>query len=287
MRSCRDAPALSTDQDHLSVVTSAVFSAEIKDPLDQNSKEQESSEQWDDEAMAANTFRKNAVVVSSTPAATAGVLDMKSFDPKRTDPDNIAEKLRVEETKAQLAAAREGMERQAAKLKEERERKDQVEKSSSASSIWVAPSLRASALSRARMGTVSQKLDVQDSELFPDLAAADKILEKKEKDHAPIFKAQKKTPVGGGASWASKTSTAKLSQPSSVVEPPAVVENKSEPDEAQEPLVESETQEEIAPASKVQPAMAPAADVVVAQPVTKKTVTKKKKKDLSTFKPGS
>ena len=93
-------------------------------------------EQWDDAAVvtvsSAAAARKAASATSSTaasgdnahvaPAASSGVvLDYKSLAPKRgTGSDNIAEKLRLEETKAQLAAAREGMEREAQKLKEEK-----------------------------------------------------------------------------------------------------------------------------------------------------------------------
>jgi hypothetical protein len=292
-----DAPALSTDQDPFSIVSSSGLASESKDRLDQINKDRDGSEQWDDEAMAANTFKKNAVVASSTSASSAGVLDMKSFDSKRTDPDNIAEKLRVEETKAQLAAAREGMEREAAKLKEERDKKEQAkleaEKSRNSSSvggtsgIWVAPHLRAStntASLRTRMGgTTSQKLDVQDEELFPDLAAAEKILEKKEKDQAPVFKVNKKTPVGGGASWASKTTiTSPPANASKPTEDEVVAEvSKSEPVSAPELVPEAQE------TSSSNPPNTQPVDTTASQQTVRKTVTKKKKKDLSTFKPGS
>jgi hypothetical protein len=237
--------------------------------------------------MVANTFKKNTMLVSNTTAATAGVLDMKSFDPKRTDPDNIAEKLRLEETKAQLASAREGMEREAAKLKQQRDQKQQTEKTSS---IWIAPSLRASAISRTRMGTTSQKLDVQDEQLFPDLAAADKILEKKEKDDAPKFKVVKKTPVGGGASWASKASTTtKKSEPIVEAETVVVQESAAELNVASSPVEESElvVKEEIVASSNVSAAVDTAVvEAANGQPPAKKIVTKKKKKDLTTFKVG-
>lgn len=308
-----DVTAHSGDQDPLSVVNSNGFSPETRDSLDQKTKENESSEQWDDEAMVANTFRKNVVVVSNTPSTSGGLLDMKSFDPKRTDPDNIAEKLRVEETKAQLAAAREGMEREAAKLKEERERKElaklELEKSrlgtaSSSTGKWVAPSLRAakaSVVTRPRIGgSSSQKLDVQDEELFPDLAAADKILEKKERDKAPVIKAPKKTPVGGGASWASKPITTKEKVDSATAKEKVdsatakekvdsvAAEPSSEPDSLQTDAVpETETKVEDIQAEKLPPTPALATEAVNTQHVAKKTVTKKKKKDLSTFKPGT
>lgn len=304
-----DASAHSGDQDPLSVVNSNVFSSEIKESLDPKSKENESSDQWDDEAMVANTFRKNVTVVSNTPSTSAGLLDMKSFDSKSTDPDNIAEKLRVEETKAQLAAAREGMEREAAKLKEEKDKKDQkkqeLEKSrfgTAAASMsgtggkWVAPHLRnsaASSITRPRIAPSGfQKLDVADEELFPDLASADKILEKKERDKGPVIKAPKKTPVGAGASWASKPIIPKekveTEAPTSIITEEKVESEVSEP--ASEPVA---SQPEPAPESDAQvesdqsTTVAPDSEAVNTQPVVKKTVVKKKKKDLSTFKPGA
>jgi hypothetical protein len=287
-----DAPALSTDQDPHSILSPA---GESKISFDSNAKDADSAEHWDDEALAASTFRRNVVAVSSSTAPTAGVLDMKSMDIKRTDPDSIAEKLRVEETKAQLAAAREGMEREAAKLKEERERKEQAKldaeksrfgaaASAAASGTWVAPHRRinpsAPSLMSNRMSNSSanQKLDVQDEELFPDLAAADKVLEKKEKSQAPIFKIAKKTPVGAGATWASKTTT------STTTPAPAL----PKPSEASSNLDATKTdpvtaEPELAKESEVNATVS----VPVAEPAIKKTVVKKKKKDLSTFKPGS
>lgn len=291
----RDAPALSTEQDPLSVVTSTVFSMEIKDPLDNNAKDQDSAEQWDDEALVANTFKKNPVIVNSATGNSIGLRDMKSFDPKRIDPDNIAEKLRVEETKAQLAAAREGMEREAAKLKEEREKKEQAKLEAEKSRFgvsagtggkWVAPHLRSSGVSIASRSRIvpssSQKLDVQDEELFPDLASADKILEKKEREQAPIFKAPKKTPVGGGANWASKPITSKQSTPP--LDPKMEVEKSSDtvPVKDTEPETKVEAVTEL-----VEEPIVPAVSEQETVTATQKTVVKKKKKDLSTFKPGS
>jgi hypothetical protein len=246
----REAPALSNEHDII---------AESPEMNENNSE-------WDEQAVVgtANQLRN----------ASDAVLDFKVTSSNGIDTDDIASKLRVEETKAQLAAAREGMEREALKLKEEREKKEKAKEEASKAigggpAKWVAPSLRrqmgtAGDASRPRMGG---KLNVEDEELFPDLAAAGKILEQKEKESQPLFKPAKKTPVGGGASWASKsTNTAE----------PAVVEESTEektPEVKPEPA-ESEPEVTEAPS---QPTI----------PVVKKAVIKKKKKDLSTFKPSS
>jgi hypothetical protein len=229
--------------------------------------------EWDDEALAASYARKGA---PGAAGATAELLDMKAFDAKRRDQDDIVERMRVEETKAQLAAAKAGMEREAARLKEERENKDFVAVKKpepsrglgafGGGSKWVPPHMRAGGgveVSRSRMGALgSQKLDTQDENLFPDLAAADAILEKKKEDIA--YKVHKKTPVGGGATWGSR--------PPVNIRPPVVVKPK-EPEPVPEPK---------APEPEPTPAPEPA-PAVSAAPVMKKKPTKKKKKDLSTF----
>jgi hypothetical protein len=240
--------------------------------------------------MAAATYRKQATVSAggvagatpATAAQTTELLEVKSMGSKRTEEEDIAEKLRVEETKAQLAAAKEGMEREAAKFREELDKKKQgaePEKgagprfgAAAAAAMggsggkWLPPHMRGGGGGWGVARTTSQKLDTQDQELFPDLASADKILEKKEKKPAPVFKAPKKTPVGGGASWASKPAN----KPAEAEAAPPKME------QAPVPAPEAPKQEEPKVAESFAVAKAPA----------KKTVTKKKKKDLSTFKPG-
>jgi hypothetical protein len=222
---------------------------------------------------------------------------MKSLDSKRSDQGYIAEKLRVEETKAQLAAAREGMERQAAKLKDDRDKKDEKKASIPSSSNprfgaaaasmgaggtgtkWLPPHLRAGgggSMPRARMPGSAyvggfQKVDTQDEQLFPDLATADAIIEK-QKDFQPAFKAPKKTPVGGGATWASK-----MKKPA----PRAPHAPKAEPAVAEAPPIVAKEPEEPATTETA----APASTLTAKAPIKKRTL--KKKKDLSTFKPGT
>lgn len=301
-----DAPALSTDQESAVTATTNAVSA-LDDGDDAGKNAVTDDEQWDDAVTASNQSRKGTHATK----ATDHVLDVKTLDSNRGGETNIAEKLRVEETKAQLAAAREGMEREAAKVKEEKEKKEQAKKEkeeaaaksrfpgasasmgggggglSGTGGKWVPPHMRGGGggmgsspgLAPIRMGAGwgagSQKLDVADDELFPDLAAAGKILEKKEKEQQPVFKVPKKTPVGGGATWASKPKIS-VSAPA-----PAAPAAKPEPTPPSSQPPSQESSKAAAPASA---AAAPAPAKETTTPAVRKT-TKKKKKDLSTFKP--
>lgn len=272
-----DAPALSTDNDALiSASANAIGSDPAADTND-------GGEQWDDEALAATLPQKKAVAASSN---ATELLDMKALDLKRTEQGDIQEKLRLEENKAKLAAAREGMEKEAQRIKEEKEKKGQ-EGSNAAPRFgaaaagmggsggkWLPPHMRSGGgvpLS-SRLGSGGQKLDTEDENLFPDLAAAEAILER-QKAQGPAYKAPKKTPVGGGATWGSK-----IKSPSK----PAV-ETPAEPEPATE-------QQEATPAEPEEPtpvAPAPAPEGVPTATKAPIKPTKKKKKDLSTFKPAS
>ena len=235
-----------------------------------------SNEQWDDEALASTTARKAAVATTSS----AELLDMKALDLKSNEQDDIAEKLRIEETRKKLAAAKEGMEREAQRIKEEREKKEQDAAATSKPRFgaaaaglaatggkWLPPHMRSGGGVVPRgpmgMGSTSAKLDTQDENLFPDLASADALLEQKKEK--PAYAAPKKTAVGGGATWGSR--------PKANPGP-----KKSEPEPETKP--EPKTEEAPAPA----PAPQPAETVAPKQPIKPK---KKKKKDLSTFKPSS
>lgn len=252
----REAPALSNEHDVV-----------LETP-----ETNENNSEWDDQAVVgtSNQFR----------STSDAVLDFKVNSGNGIDTDDIASKLRTQETKAQLAAAREGMERQALKLKEEKEKKEKAKEEASnsrfgaaagsaAGAKWVAPSLRrqmgtAGNPSRPKMGG---KLDVEDEELFPDLAAAGKILEQKEKESQPLFKPAKKTPVGGGASWASKST--KKAEPAA-----ATAEEAPEPKAPEPEAATAGTDSTEAPSKPT-------------IPVVKKPIMKKKKKDVSSFKPSS
>jgi hypothetical protein len=258
-----------------------------------NSNSSPENEQWDDEALGASLAGTATKKGSQT--TTNNVLDMKSIDPKKGSTDTIAEKLRLQETKAQLAAAREGMERQAQKIKESKEKMLETTTATaatganrfaaaSASTKWVPTHMRgagSSGTQQLRAGG-GGKLDVADNELFPDLAAADKIL--KEKETQKMYKPIKKTPVGGGATWASQKQpvTAAAATTSSSKQAAVVSHTSVSP----EPLTTTTAtaavvEEEALKVESVVPVANPVSPAVVAP----KLAIKKKKKDLSTFKP--
>eukprot|EP00526_Cylindrotheca_closterium_P017088 CAMPEP_0113616210 /NCGR_PEP_ID=MMETSP0017_2-20120614/8119_1 /TAXON_ID=2856 /ORGANISM="Cylindrotheca closterium" /LENGTH=314 /DNA_ID=CAMNT_0000525511 /DNA_START=19 /DNA_END=963 /DNA_ORIENTATION=+ /assembly_acc=CAM_ASM_000147 len=275
-----DAPALSTDNDPV-VTTDLPKAAEVV-----VAETNDSNEQWDEEKLASKTARKAAVANASA----AELLDMKALDLKGSEQDDIAEKLRIEETKAQLAAAKEGMEREAQKLKEERENKNQGQGGGGGGATGNKPRFGAAAAGLAAnggkwvprhmrmeggtmprgmgMGGMNQKLDTQDEQLFPDLAAADAMLQQKKEK--PAYAVPKKTPVGGGATWGNKPKPKKAAAP----KPEPAKEDVPQPAQEQ-PVATEEAKPEPAPAA------------TAAAPVTKapiKPKKKKKKKDLSTFK---
>ena len=221
---------------------------------------------------------------------------MKALDLKRSEKGDIAEKLRVEETKAQLAAAREGMEREAQRIKEEKEKKEQEKVAPNSrfgaaaagmagGSKWVPPHMRGGGGGGMMSGRPgwgagpSTKVDTQDENLFPDLASADAIIEQ-QKSQQPAFKVPKKTPVGGGATWGSRMKK-KLPEQRKV-ENGSNEGPSSPPAEEPKPAEPAKTEPAVAEASS-EPAKAATAAPAKA-PVKPK---KKKKKDLSTFKASS
>ncbi|VEU41023.1 unnamed protein product [Pseudo-nitzschia multistriata] len=285
-----DAPALSNTAD-LVPTTGAL-------PLEKDAKVA-NDDNWDDEALAANTMRKGAAVVVPAGVTTKDlVVETKALSLKTNtggnEQDDIAEKLRVEETKAKLAAAREGMEREAQRIKEEKEKKEEKAASSrfgaaaASGGKWVPSRARAAGGGLSSIGWGSkmasqQKVDTEDENLFPDLAAADAILEK-QKAELPAYKAPTKTPVGGGATWgapaAPKTRPKlNLKKKAVVEETPVTTEKAAKTEEAPvteeaspEPAAEEPAPEAAAPVEAAAPAPAPI-----------KPKKKKKKKDLSTF----
>jgi len=214
-------------------------------------------------------------------------MDMKALERKRNEQDDVAERMRVEETKAKLAAAREGMNKEAQRLKDEKEFKEVKKKGqadaqsnrfgAAASNVggaapgskWVPSHMRnaapKSAIGGSRFGAVAassgyqKKVDMADEELFPDLATADKMIAQEEEDKAAALaraSASRKAKATAGPAWGAK--------PKKEVEEPVVKEEEEKPEPVEEVKVEV-------------PVVA-----VEAAPAVKKP--KKKKKDLSTFK---
>ncbi|KAL9184457.1 hypothetical protein ACHAXT_002543 [Thalassiosira profunda] len=176
---------------------------------------------------------------TNTPAASGGdgkvaeLLDMRALEAQRNEEDDIAEKLRIEETKAQLAKAKEGMAREAERLKEEKEMKEAKAAAAGGGGMgggavgggtggtggkWVPSHLRSTgggtslssrfgggsslrgpaAMDGTGSSTFQKPVDMANEELFPDLADADKILAEKEKQD----KAAQERRAGSGAARA-------------------------------------------------------------------------------------
>mmetsp|Transcript_124758 Transcript_124758/g.186359 ORF Transcript_124758/g.186359 Transcript_124758/m.186359 type:complete len:312 (+) Transcript_124758:54-989(+) len=274
-----DAPALS----NAAAPEASPAAAFVENPAVQEAND--AGEQWDDEALAATLTRKGPVASSG---ATTELLDMKALDLKSNEQDDIQEKLRVEETKAKLAAAREGMEKEAQRIKEEREKKESGAANAAprfgaaaagmgmGGGKWVPRHMRAGGMMASRLPGASAKVDTQDENLFPDLAAADAIIEQ-QKQNGPMYKAPKKTPVGGGATWGDRPKL-NLERKKNAEKPPETKPEKSAP--AAAPAVSEPAKEEAPEPKAPEPAAAPPA-AAPKQPIKPK---KKKKKDLSTFK---
>lgn len=284
-----DAPEVSSEANKPSTSNSASISTGINTGGD-----------WDESALTAKI---QASTLSSTSGAagtssTSELLDMKTtYESKRNEKEEIKEKLRVEETKAQLAAAREGMIKQGEKLKEEKELKNKKKIANASASTtsapgnrfglaagnmaggggtgakWMPPHLRNSGggrpmgLGRSGIGGGSapgsgfqKQVNTTDEELFPDLATADRIISQEEE--AKKAAAQRRVQPA----WGKK---------------PAVPKKKEEKKVEKEAVVEPKKETVAAPAVVPAATAAPVASVAAG---LKKKPKKKKKKDLSTFK---
>lgn len=330
-----DAPALSTTTDiastagelsSLAVGNDSSASSNDPDVRTTNGGVDDDA-QWDDAALAAKTSRKGMAVTVPSGATTKELAETKAMALKThttgCEQQDIAEKLRVEETKAKLAAAREGMEREAQRIKDEKEKKDQVVSSSrfgaaaagiSSSAVgsvggkWVPSRLRStdggmSSGWGSKMSSSQKKVDTEDENLFPDLATADAILEK-QKQEQPAYKAPTKTPVGGGATWGTTSATSssapatrpKLNLKKKTTKEPLAVEEAGNTRKLeQSPAVASVTEvvksQAVSPEPPVveNPVMAAESSPTVVEagapaPAPIKPKKKKKKKDISTFK---
>jgi hypothetical protein len=282
--------------------------------------------QWDDAALAAKTSRKGMAVAVPSGVTTKEYAETKAMALKThttgNEQEDIVEKLRVEETKAKLAAAREGMEREAQRIKDDKEKKEEVVTSSRFGNAaagmsgvggkYVPSHKRAGGTGMAtgwgsRMSSSQKKVDTEDENLFPDLATADAIIEK-QKQEQPAFKVNTKTPVGGGATWGASASSStssssaapararpklNLKKKTQTVEEESAATNKVEeetPDVAA--VVEEVKSEAVSPVpANEEPTgtdPSPAVEVeveveVAAAPEPIKPKKKKKKKDISTF----
>jgi len=317
-------------------------------------------DQWADNQGGWGSKNTATTATSSGDSKVAELLDMQALSAKRNVQDDVAERLRIEETKGKLAAAKAGMAKEAERLVAEKEAKEFKVAGRSGSMAggamggsalggktggkWIPSHMRntagTSGGSRFGMGGSSirgpssmgstggvsgagfqKPVDMANEELFPDLAAADKILEEKEKQEKAakdrMATSKPRAPTGWGnriAPGASASAPAPAApaqrrplnlvkpierKPLNLVPPPKKTEEESEPKkeeiktEEAKPAANTTASESPAPAPAAAPTPAAALDAPAAtpsdKPVEKKKVLKKKKKkkDLSTFKPKS
>jgi len=282
-------------------------------------------DQWADTSgggWGSNTNK--ATTTSSSGPKVAELLDMQALNTMRSAQDDVAERLRIEETKAALARAKEGMEKEAERLVAEKEAKEakaaaRASGSSMASGAsggkWVPAHIRnaggGSRFGSATRGPASmdgaggfqKSVDMASEELFPDLADADKIVADKE---AELKKEQDRMAAassGGGptmapAGWGSRmgpggSSSAPVQRKPLNLATPAerkplkLTSKKTEEVSTTEEDKKEEKKEESTPVAEETKTETAAPAPVAAAPVEdkpKKVLKKKKKKDLSTFK---
>lgn len=259
----------------------------------------DASADWDENALASKVAKATSTTFK-TGYGPSELMDMKALELKMNDQDDIAERMRIEETKKKLAAAREGMEKEAQRLQEEKEAKEakkreQMESQSRRFGVaegsvgtaggvgkWVPSRFREAAASVPAYGAsrfqaaasatgYQRKVDTNDEELFPDLATAGKLIQEAEEQKA----------ANAAAAAAANKAKAAASKPKQDTN--AEVEEKEEEKEEKEvekqPNVKKESEgDEV----KVEVTTSAPISSTPGAPIPKK---KKKKKDLSTFKP--
>lgn len=256
----------------------------------------------------------NKPTTTSSGPKIAELLDMRALNTMRSAQDDVAERLRIEETKAALARAKEGMAKEAERLVAEKEAKEArasgkpMGGGGSLSSMaggsggkWVPAHMRNTG-GGSRFGSVTRgpasmdgaggfqkSVDMASEELFPDLADADKIVADKEaelkKEQDRMSAASSGGPTMAPAGWGSR-------KPLNLAAPPAerkalkLTSKKTEESSTTEEVKKEESTPAVEETKTETPTPAPV-PVAAAAPVEdkpKKVLKKKKKKDLSTFK---
>eukprot|EP00594_Rhizosolenia_setigera_P001539 CAMPEP_0178944970 /NCGR_PEP_ID=MMETSP0789-20121207/3466_1 /TAXON_ID=3005 /ORGANISM="Rhizosolenia setigera, Strain CCMP 1694" /LENGTH=343 /DNA_ID=CAMNT_0020624791 /DNA_START=46 /DNA_END=1077 /DNA_ORIENTATION=- len=303
-----DAPAVTGGADNNDSSTTQIDSNAV--PYLTNEKTNKDDDGWEDPIVTVaptSNGKKNAV---------AELLDMNALRNERMDQDNIAERMRVEETKAALAAARTGMKNEAKRLKEieenkriaEEERKAAIERKRqekeqealssggggnrfgvAAANVgggkWVPPHMRGAKtrVTGSVISSGSSKLvDTKDAMDFPDLASANAAVEaekKQEKERLERQRQKAKKPSIKPGWGAPSTKINKEQEKETKKDPePAVTESTSAAAPAPAPTENKPLPSDIGSSSA---ANTPSAVTPKKAPLKKK----KKKKDLSTFKP--
>jgi len=273
-------------------------------------------DQWADNGGGWGNKTNATTVTSAGDSKVTELLDMGALKAKRNEQDNVAERLRIEETKAKLARAKQGMANEAERLKAEKEFKVVKATGSKASGggglgglsgmgggggKYVPSHMRSTGLASgaSRFGSVrgaasmdgsgfQKPVDMASEELFPDLAAADEIIaekekrEKEEKDRMATGKP--KAPSGWGNKMATGGIAPAAAAPTqrkalNLVKP---MERKplnlATPPQKTEEVPEPKKEEETKPAAEATTAESPApADATpAAVPAAEKPVEKKK-----------
>jgi len=156
----------------------------------------------EDEEWASSIPTQAVKTVVVTQKKSSELLDMTALEERRRDQDDIQERMRIQGTKNALAKARQGMEREAVRLKEEGEMKQEKDRQKVTATVaatggrWVPPHLRNARMKPVKLGN---KPDTKDEDAFPDLAAANELIEKQKMEEirqASMTKRKKKDPWG-------------------------------------------------------------------------------------------
>lgn len=200
--------------------------------------EKKDDEGWEDSSATILSSRSKIAVANKK--SVSELLDMNAIEKSRREQDDVVERMRVEETKAALASARIGMEKEAERLKEAKNKQEaqlssnnQRVESGGTSGKWVPVHLRGGASkalgnSRLMMSKARGRASVPDTEDtmdFPDLGAANAAIEaqkkqqkerqekerqEKERQRAATFKptginwASNRSSIGGAATMRKK-----------------------------------------------------------------------------------
>lgn len=187
--------ATHVDAPEISKPTSISVTALPRDSI--SNVEGNSKEEWADKSFSS----KSTVAPVKSKGAVSELLDMAALEERHRQEDDIVERMQVEQTRAALKRAKDGMEAEARRLKEEQEGKANQkqeavpQKKPSIGDKWIPLHMRnprstANGLS-SRFNSVkigSKAVNVKDEDAFPDLSAANDLLEKQKQEQEDFKK---------------------------------------------------------------------------------------------------
>lgn len=273
------------------------------------------NDQWADSQGGWGSKSNVTAPTTAGDSKVAELLDMQALNAKRNEQDDVAERLRIEETKEQLARAKEGMAKEAERMEAEKANKEAKAAArasgqgralggsttlgggSSSGGKWIPSHMRntgGAAIGGPRFGLGSVRgpasmdgsgfqkpVDTANEEIFPDLAAAENIIaekEKQEKDKKERLAGR--APIGWGGAAAAATATVPaqrkpLNQAKPAAERKPLNLAPTKKAEAQ-PASKEEKKEETKPAVEATPAVATLAAAPATTPAPDKPAEKKK-----------